>query len=1118
MILRLLKYTLIAVFSILSLCFITIGGFWFWLTTSSGQSWLNETITHQVKENSGYDLTYNDARFRSYKNFSLEKVTLADQDGIWLSAEQLNIEVNLDDLWKYNTIIVDDISLQSLYVIRQPLSPTSNQEEKTPESSATPIDPEAYSPNIDIKHLAIPHILLGKELTTQPHDIALNFKSHAYWNGHKKNAVINLSLVTKQSLIKGLSDSQLNLQAQYELIEQIFNIKQLLFKDNQQNLSSPGLTLNLSKNTVNGQIDIENLLIDPWVEDVKSSLSGHLKVNGQLTLPELDVNLLLKDTYYKENKIDNVTFNALITPKNNTLWQISSQLNAPFIGVKSNIDAQLKDNLKLTVDKADIHFPNSQLQAQMTCDLPCQFVDGRLTFDSKNLSDFGKHIDLDLQGMSHLVVDLDIHHNSQKKQLQSLKMTLDSQGIQSPWIHLEELSLDAHSTNLYGFRPDQLNLTILNAQIENYQVEQLKVETQKTSENTIQFQINSQGNVLEDYQTHIEGQVDTENFTLFNILLNEMDSTWGDIHAKLLEPSQFHHHLQTLETKWSLPGITLNDSLLSSEGRYTKDSVQSTLHLKDFKLKPLPIDIPEQLKHASASLNAQVSGHLEKPVIKAQVNLDDIHLQEGQPTVDFLAKASYKKERFEVEVSSQDRRLTKNEIKATLPAKLALSPFEHNITEHTPISGKIHLDSSIAPWVKTLETNGHHISGDLKGDLSIEGILSAPLIVGSLGFTGANYQNKPQGIDIRDISIELAFSENTISLTTLNAKDNDKGTVSGSGVLNYQLSEKKPLDYDFNLSLNKFSPLEQDTFTTTLDGQLKFVGNQHKGKVSGDVHLTPMHIQIPEQFEENIPELNFEDKKTTDGTQDQQKTTNEKNTYQVKLNVNLLAEQQVFVRGWGLDTEWGGKLKVKGQAENPSITGALSLKRGRYEDFNKKFRLEDGTLTFSGPIPPSPFIHLLASTTVDEYEIQPNFSGSVIKPKLDIKSVPTLPKDEAMSLLLFGKSSKEITPIQALQLASSLKRLAGYSSGKGFDPISSARDILHVDDITIKNDSDNPQATTVGVGKYISDKVYLQVEGGSEPGSGKAKLEIEVTDNISVDSSTSEDNQSSVGIKFKKDY
>ena len=92
------------------------------------------------------------------------------------------------------------------------------------------------------------------------------------------------------------------------------------------------------------------------------------------------------------------------------------------------------------------------------------------------------------------------------------------------------------------------------------------------------------------------------------------------------------------------------------------------------------------------------------------------------------------------------------------------------------------------------------------------------------------------------------------------------------------------------------------------------------------------------------------------------------------------------------------------------------------------------------------------------------------------------------------------------------------SGGRGLDVSGRARKMLRVDRLEVKSAGEKASETRVSAGKYLGDKLYLEVEKGvgSEPGA--ASVEMEITPNISVETEVGEDAQAGVGLNWKWDY
>ena len=148
-----------------------------------------------------------------------------------------------------------------------------------------------------------------------------------------------------------------------------------------------------------------------------------------------------------------------------------------------------------------------------------------------------------------------------------------------------------------------------------------------------------------------------------------------------------------------------------------------------------------------------------------------------------------------------------------------------------------------------------------------------------------------------------------------------------------------------------------------------------------------------------------------------------------------------------------------------------------------------------------------------------SLSGTMDDLKIELRTLPSLPEDEALARLLFGKSVRDITPIQAIQLASAIQTLRG--EGGGFDPLGKARELLHVDSISVESqETSEGSGVAVGVGKYITEGVYVELSRTPEPSQPwKGSVEVELSPNINLETTTGGSSGfGGVELQWKNDY
>ena len=149
----------------------------------------------------------------------------------------------------------------------------------------------------------------------------------------------------------------------------------------------------------------------------------------------------------------------------------------------------------------------------------------------------------------------------------------------------------------------------------------------------------------------------------------------------------------------------------------------------------------------------------------------------------------------------------------------------------------------------------------------------------------------------------------------------------------------------------------------------------------------------------------------------------------------------------------------------------------------------------------------------DDFKAIIKVNGPADDPQLLLSSEPVLPEDEVLARLLFNRELSQIGPVEAGKLALALNRLRG---GGGFDAFGEIRNILNIDTLDVVSDEEGE--SRVRAGKYLNDDVYVEVEQGTGDETGRARVEIELLPNLSLEADTSEDSNSGVGLKWKFNY
>jgi translocation and assembly module TamB len=204
---------------------------------------------------------------------------------------------------------------------------------------------------------------------------------------------------------------------------------------------------------------------------------------------------------------------------------------------------------------------------------------------------------------------------------------------------------------------------------------------------------------------------------------------------------------------------------------------------------------------------------------------------------------------------------------------------------------------------------------------------------------------------------------------------------------------------------------------------------------------------------------------------------------------------------------------VRSASAEPRPTSSLPASSrssaGRLDILGRRLLLDEGSITLQGSL--DPFLFLSASSEADGITARVVLSGNLSDPEFRFESTPELPEDEVVARLLFGRGIENISAFQAAQLASSVATLSGRG-GEGL--LGNLRNQFGLDDLDVATNANDQTQLTLGT--YISDNIYTDVV--ITDGRTELDINLELTPSITVTGSTADDGDSSIGIRFERDF
>lgn len=595
--------------------------------------------------------------------------------------------------------------------------------------------------------------------------------------------------------------------------------------------------------------------------------------------------------------------------------------------------------------------------------------------------------------------------------------------------------------------------------------------------------------------------------------ITRFQGTCGDLPVAIAGPATFRHTLEG----YSLDRLALNlgQGNLHASGNLGDKQVNITVDIEGLPLEALrPAGVP-------ADLSGFMTGHLTATQEGGQVNaMVQLHVTEVRPAdsdrcfATVAAEAELRKGKVSANLTLEG--LAEKPIKArlNLPVTLFLAPFDLKLPPEGDLEGHLAGEIDLARVGALLILNDQSIRGRLDVTLAVAGTVAAPNMTGTAHLYGGGYENVRSGTVLTNFDVRMPIKDSMIIIEETKGSDGNNGTVSISGRLDFSADKGSPFECD--LVLKDATVCRLDELTVVAGGQVSLSGTPAEALLSGKLEVKSVEIRIPDRLPPEIAELEIVEINHPAGEPEHEPPSQRTSSRKLLLDFAIESPARIFLRGRGLDSEWGGAVRVTRSTDDPMITGDLSVLRGHFDFMGKRFSLNQGSLFFYGASPPDPFLDITCKVKSNDITAFLRASGPISALEGSISSEPPLPSDEIISRLLFGRASSEITPIQGLQLAYALNTLAGGQGG-GWDVMGYTRNLLGVDRLDVKQSDENGELT-VGAGMYVNRHVYLELEQGLSPGSGKGTVQVEITPDVTIESEIGGELDAGIGIRWKHDY
>jgi|GEM_PF-1296182 translocation and assembly module TamB len=607
------------------------------------------------------------------------------------------------------------------------------------------------------------------------------------------------------------------------------------------------------------------------------------------------------------------------------------------------------------------------------------------------------------------------------------------------------------------------------------------------------------------------------------VTLTKFDATIGEATATLGAPVK-------LELRDGLTRVKALDVAFGSPSRAGSLTGDIAIRPRDaeiaLEISKLPLELVSPLLPVDAmagTMSGKADFDTGRETGMAQLSFDGATLAEAgldiRPAFDATLEATWAKRRLALKAEARGVSEQPFLLDASLPLIRDPRGAWPVPAERGPVDGKLTWAGPIASLMALVDLPGQRLTGDARIAVSADGDISAPLVSGEATIENGTFENFETGTAMRDLSLRAEGRRSETMRFEMSARDSGEGRMSAEGSVS--LAADAAPAVDVRTVFESMQVVRRQDLVLAVEGDLALTGPalppslEEPLKLEGSLTTTEARFIVPEWLPGGVATIDVievEGPGEADTVEDPEETP----PLPLELDVTLaIGNPPARVSGRGIDSLWVGSVQVTGLAEDPIVNGTLTAERGTLDFAGKTFTLSRGRVIFAGERPIDPRIDVALDYERSDFSATVSVSGRGSSPKISLSSSPSLPRDEIISRILFQKGVGELSAFEAAQLAKTAAELSGSGVG-GFDILGEIQNTLGLD--VLRVDQGASGGTTVSAGKYLREGVYVGVEQGALASDSGVKVEVDITDNISVDTKIGNDASSDVGVNWKWDY
>lgn len=793
------------------------------------------------------------------------------------------------------------------------------------------------------------------------------------------------------------------------------------------------------------------------------------------------------------------------------------RLSASVSRAKTSLDlsarfAMAGDRLGLTELK--LTGPGVNVSGDLDAGLDTATASGHLTA-GVDLGRLGAFLNVALSGSARAEAVL-----AKSGSRQDATVSLSASGVKGFGLIVAKAEVSGTATDVTRAPQGKLAATVTRAKMDAAGLEALNFQAVGNGKE-VSFSLKTKGTLPEPFDAIASGVFSPAQGG-GRLRLNVLQAGAYGIRAALTQPTS----MTVAPDGFTLAGLSmsLGGGRITASGELKGGTVALAAEVRELPLELLSKARVVEDVSGKASARLRMSGTPQSPQVNASVEFSHLRYAglRGQPVpeVQVSAEAEYSQGKLTSSLRATAGEGATLTARAAIPARLSLRPAGFGLPADATLEASLQGAADLAAMAAFSGQEDLAMHGTLKIDLTARGLLKAPDMSGSIGIDNGDVEYAATGTELRNMVLRIEAVGPRITVQEFSASDGATGRLSANGQMTFPADGRFSLAMD--VTLDKAALMRSDMVSAVLSGKLTVSGDPSEVLVKGNLSTGQVQVNIPHRMPPDVTPVKVELVNAPKGLAPSPAPSEEAPgpapaPLPIKLDMDVNFPGRIFVRGYGLDSVWDGRLHVGGAANSPALSGNIDVVRGRIEFFDKSFDLVRGTVSFTGGPPTTPRLDVDAQYQNSDITADILVTGDAVHPKVNFSSVPAYPQDEILSRVLFGASVSSLTVPQALQLAQAAASFTSH--GDALDLMGKTRKLVGLDYLGLGGGTgQNTGNMSITAGKYISDKVYVETSQGLGDQGPKVTVQVQVFPHMTLDSTTGADSKTGVGLNWKMDY